>query len=160
MGVSRHDGALAQPATPSAGDQYRPCDEAPDRRSTVTAIDDARAYPESWAHHDAAAAKSATAAAERPAAATTGPEPATTTTTAATTPGIGLVGWHRHERHCSERENVFRPFYRLDKARSSSTGNSGLGLAIARDIAISHGGNVLLGESSMGGLRAVIRVPL
>ncbi len=59
-----------------------------------------------------------------------------------------------------ERENVFRPFYRIDKSRSSSTGNSGLGLAIARDIAISHGGNVLLGESSMGGLRAVIRVPL
>ena len=60
----------------------------------------------------------------------------------------------------AERENVFRPFYRLDKARTQSTGNSGLGLAIARDIAISHGGNVFLGESSMGGLRAVIRVPL
>ena len=59
-----------------------------------------------------------------------------------------------------ERENVFKPFYRLDQARSSSTGHSGLGLAIARDIAISHGGNVILGESSMGGLRAVIRVPL
>jgi two-component system, OmpR family, osmolarity sensor histidine kinase EnvZ len=59
-----------------------------------------------------------------------------------------------------ERENVFRPFYRIDKARSQSTGHSGLGLAIAKDIAISHGGNVILGESSMGGLRAIIRVPL
>jgi two-component system osmolarity sensor histidine kinase EnvZ len=59
----------------------------------------------------------------------------------------------------SERENVFRPFYRLDHARHA-TGSSGLGLAIARDIAGGHGGNVILGESSMGGLRAVIRVPL
>ena len=60
----------------------------------------------------------------------------------------------------SERENVFRPFYRLDHARNQDTGNTGLGLAIARDIARSHGGDVALGESSMGGLRAVITVPL
>jgi two-component system osmolarity sensor histidine kinase EnvZ len=59
-----------------------------------------------------------------------------------------------------ERENVFRPFYRLDHARNQATGGSGLGLAIARDIAVGHGGNVVLGESSMGGLRAVLRVPL
>ncbi len=59
-----------------------------------------------------------------------------------------------------ERDNVFRPFYRIDKARNQDEGNSGLGLAIARDIAKSHGGNVALGESSMGGLRAVISVPL
>lgn len=59
----------------------------------------------------------------------------------------------------SERENVFRPFYRIDKARTAE-GNSGLGLAIARDIAKSHGGNIALGESSMGGLRAIISVPL
>ena len=59
-----------------------------------------------------------------------------------------------------ERENVFRPFYRLDHARTQEEGNSGLGLAIARDIARSHGGNVLLAESSMGGLRAIIKVPL
>ncbi|MDX2308182.1 MAG: ATP-binding protein [Hyphomicrobium sp.] len=59
-----------------------------------------------------------------------------------------------------ERENVFRPFYRIDKARNQDSGNSGLGLAIARDIAKSHGGNVTLGESSMGGLRAIISVPL
>ena len=59
-----------------------------------------------------------------------------------------------------ERENVFRPFYRLDHARNQDEGNSGLGLAITRDIARSHGGDVTLGKSSMGGLRAVIRIPL
>ncbi|MFV0294811.1 MAG: ATP-binding protein, partial [Hyphomicrobiaceae bacterium] len=59
----------------------------------------------------------------------------------------------------AERENVFRPFYRLDHARNQDEGNSGLGLAIARDIARGHGGNVTLGESSMGGLKAIIRVP-
>ena len=60
----------------------------------------------------------------------------------------------------AERDNVFRPFYRLDHARNQDGGNTGLGLAIARDIAKSHGGNIALGESSMGGLRAVITVPL
>jgi two-component system, OmpR family, osmolarity sensor histidine kinase EnvZ len=59
-----------------------------------------------------------------------------------------------------ERDNVFRPFYRLDHARNEVSGNSGLGLAIARDIARSHGGDIALGESSMGGLRATMRVPL
>lgn len=60
----------------------------------------------------------------------------------------------------SERENVFRPFYRIDSARNVDEGNSGLGLAIARDIAKSHGGEIALGESSMGGLRAIISLPL
>ena len=59
-----------------------------------------------------------------------------------------------------ERENVFRPFYRLDHARNQDSGNTGLGLAITRDIARSHGGDVTLGRSSLGGLRAVIRIPL
>ena len=45
-------------------------------------------------------------------------------------------------------------------ARNQDEGNSGLGLAIARDIAKSHGGEITLGESSMGGLRAIISVPL
>ncbi len=58
-----------------------------------------------------------------------------------------------------ERENVFRPFYRLDHARNQDEGNSGLGLVIARDIAKSHGGDIALGESSMGGLRAIISLP-
>ena len=60
----------------------------------------------------------------------------------------------------AERENVFRPFYRIDKARNQDEGNSGLGLAIARDIARSHGGHVTLGTSSIGGLRAVISLPI
>jgi two-component system osmolarity sensor histidine kinase EnvZ len=60
----------------------------------------------------------------------------------------------------AERENVFKPFYRIDKSRNQDSANSGLGLAIARDIAKSHGGNVTLGESSIGGLRAIISVPL
>lgn len=60
----------------------------------------------------------------------------------------------------SERANVFKPFYRIDRARTQEEGNSGLGLAIARDIAKSHGGDITLGESSMGGLRAIISVPL
>jgi two-component system, OmpR family, osmolarity sensor histidine kinase EnvZ len=59
-----------------------------------------------------------------------------------------------------ERGNVFKPFYRLDHARNQDEGNTGLGLAIARDIAKSHGGDITLGESSMGGLRAIISVPL
>jgi two-component system osmolarity sensor histidine kinase EnvZ len=60
----------------------------------------------------------------------------------------------------AERVNVFRPFYRLDHARNQDTGNTGLGLAIARDIARSHGGDIALGQSSLGGLRAIITVPL
>jgi two-component system, OmpR family, osmolarity sensor histidine kinase EnvZ len=60
----------------------------------------------------------------------------------------------------AERDNVFRPFYRLGNGRNQDTGNTGLGLAIARDIARSHGGEISLGESSMGGLRATVRVPL
>ena len=60
----------------------------------------------------------------------------------------------------AERDNVFKPFYRLDHARNQDEGNTGLGLAIARDIARSHGGDIALGESSLGGLRAIIRVPL
>ncbi|HRD77983.1 MAG TPA: ATP-binding protein [Hyphomicrobiaceae bacterium] len=61
----------------------------------------------------------------------------------------------------NERENVFRPFYRIDDARRiEKGGNSGLGLAIARDIARSHGGDIELGQSPLGGLRAAIRVPI
>ena len=59
-----------------------------------------------------------------------------------------------------KREDVFRPFLRLDAARNQDQGGTGLGLAIARDIARSHGGDILLGESPMGGLRATVRVPI
>jgi two-component system osmolarity sensor histidine kinase EnvZ len=58
------------------------------------------------------------------------------------------------------REEVFKPFLRLDDARNQDEGGTGLGLAIARDIARSHGGDIALGESPMGGLRATVRVPV
>jgi len=58
------------------------------------------------------------------------------------------------------REEAFRAFHRLDEARNLQTGGVGLGLAIARDIARAHGGEVILEQSKRGGLRAVIRLPL
>jgi two-component system osmolarity sensor histidine kinase EnvZ len=58
------------------------------------------------------------------------------------------------------REEVFKPFLRLDDARNQDRGGSGLGLAIARDIARSHGGEVTLADSPLGGLRAAVRVPV
>jgi two-component system, OmpR family, osmolarity sensor histidine kinase EnvZ len=58
------------------------------------------------------------------------------------------------------REEVFKPFLRLDDARNQDEGGTGLGLAIARDIARSHGGDIMLGESPLGGLRATVRVPV
>ena len=58
------------------------------------------------------------------------------------------------------REEVFKPFLRLDNARNQDEGGTGLGLAIARDIARSHGGDITLGDSPMGGLRAAVRVPV
>ncbi|GBD50663.1 ATP-binding protein [Methylopila sp. Yamaguchi] len=58
-----------------------------------------------------------------------------------------------------KREEVFRPFLRLDQARNQDHGGTGLGLAITRDIARSHGGDVTLESSPLGGLRAVVRVP-
>jgi two-component system osmolarity sensor histidine kinase EnvZ len=58
------------------------------------------------------------------------------------------------------REEVFKPFLRLDDAGNQDDGNSGLGLSIARDIARSHGGDVMLGDSPLGGLRATVRVPV
>ncbi|MDX7950705.1 ATP-binding protein [Lichenihabitans sp. Uapishka_5] len=59
-----------------------------------------------------------------------------------------------------KRDDVFRPFFRLDEARNQDAGGTGLGLAIARDIARSHGGDIQLGESPLGGLRASVRVPV
>jgi two-component system, OmpR family, osmolarity sensor histidine kinase EnvZ len=58
------------------------------------------------------------------------------------------------------REDVFKPFLRLDDARNQDEGGTGLGLAIARDIARSHGGDITLGDSPLGGLRAAVRVPV
>lgn len=58
------------------------------------------------------------------------------------------------------RDDVFRPFVRLDEARNQDAGGSGLGLTIARDAARSHGGDVILGDSPLGGLRATVRIPV
>lgn len=59
----------------------------------------------------------------------------------------------------AERENVFRPFVRLDPARNPETGGVGLGLTIARDIARAHGGDLLLEESPQHGLRVRLHLP-
>jgi two-component system osmolarity sensor histidine kinase EnvZ len=58
------------------------------------------------------------------------------------------------------REEVFKPFLRLDDARNQDEGGTGLGLAIARDIARSHGGDISLSDAPLGGLRAAVRVPV
>jgi two-component system osmolarity sensor histidine kinase EnvZ len=57
------------------------------------------------------------------------------------------------------REAVFRPFYRLETSRNMSTGGVGLGLTIARDIMLSHGGELSLETSPHGGLRARLHLP-
>jgi two-component system, OmpR family, osmolarity sensor histidine kinase EnvZ len=87
-------------------------------------------------------------------------------------PSIAITG-HRDHRYltvtvdddgpgipASLREEVFKPFLRLDDARNQDEGGTGLGLAIARDIARSHGGDISLGDSPLGGLRATVRVPV
>lgn len=58
------------------------------------------------------------------------------------------------------REDVFRPFMRLDDSRNPATGGVGLGLSIARDVANRHGGDVYLTDSPRGGLRATVRIPV
>ena len=60
----------------------------------------------------------------------------------------------------AEREQVFRPFYRIDHARNQDSGSTGLGLAIALDIARIHGGDIALSRSPLGGLKAVLKVPV
>ena len=59
----------------------------------------------------------------------------------------------------SLRERVFQPFFRADPARRRATGGTGLGLTIARDIALSHGGDIALDTSDLGGLKATLRLP-
>jgi two-component system osmolarity sensor histidine kinase EnvZ len=59
----------------------------------------------------------------------------------------------------SERAAVFKPFYRLDASRRPSTGGVGLGLTIARDIVLGHGGEIELTDAPDGGLRVLIRLP-
>lgn len=60
----------------------------------------------------------------------------------------------------SEREQVFRPFYRIDDARNLDSSGTGLGLSIARDIARKHGGDITLEGSPLGGLRVVVKLPV
>ena len=57
-------------------------------------------------------------------------------------------------------ESVFEPFYRLETSRSRETGGTGLGLSIARNIALSHGGDLRLVNIPEGGLKAILSLPL
>ena len=60
----------------------------------------------------------------------------------------------------NEYENVFKPFYKIDKGRAESKSSVGLGLSIASDIIKSHGGNINLDKSSMNGLEVKIFLPV
>ena len=59
-----------------------------------------------------------------------------------------------------EHENVFKPFYKMDKGRNDSKSSVGLGLSIASDIIKSHGGNIMLEKSKLNGLRVKIFLPV
>ncbi len=56
-------------------------------------------------------------------------------------------------------EDAFKAFNRLDDSRNQNEKGVGLGLAIARDVARSHGGDIVLDRSPLGGLRAIVRLP-
>ena len=60
----------------------------------------------------------------------------------------------------SEYENVFKPFYKIDKGRSEAKSSVGLGLSISSDIIRSHGGNIELKKSETGGLEVMISLPV
>ncbi|MEH6695322.1 MAG: ATP-binding protein [Hyphomonas sp.] len=79
-----------------------------------------------------------------------------------------LDGPHAAEVHVDDngpgiardrREEAFRPFSRLDEARTQNTSGTGLGLTLARDTARAHGGDLRLSDSVLGGLRASLRLP-
>ena len=59
-----------------------------------------------------------------------------------------------------EYDNVFKPFYKIDKGRADAKSSVGLGLSIASDIVRSHGGNIILEKSKMSGLRVKIFLPV
>ena len=59
-----------------------------------------------------------------------------------------------------EHENVFKPFYKVDKSRGESKSSVGLGLSITSDAIKSHGGNIVLEKSPLNGLRVKIFLPL
>jgi two-component system osmolarity sensor histidine kinase EnvZ len=58
------------------------------------------------------------------------------------------------------RDDVFKPFFRLETSRNPVTGGVGLGLTIARDVLRGHGGDIQLSASPSGGLRARLRLPV
>ena len=60
----------------------------------------------------------------------------------------------------NEYENVFKPFYKIDKGRADSKSSVGLGLSIASDIVRSHGGNIKLNKSNLNGLEVKIFLPV
>jgi two-component system osmolarity sensor histidine kinase EnvZ len=60
----------------------------------------------------------------------------------------------------NEYNNVFKPFYKIDKGRGDSKSSVGLGLSITSDIIKSHGGNIILEKSPLDGLRVKIFLPL
>ena len=60
----------------------------------------------------------------------------------------------------NEYQNVFKPFYKLDKSRGNSKSSVGLGLSITLDIIKSHGGNIILEKSPLNGLRVKVFLPL
>ena len=60
----------------------------------------------------------------------------------------------------NEYQNVFKPFYKLDKSRGGSKSSVGLGLSITSDILKSHGGNIIMGKSPLNGLRVKVFLPL
>lgn len=59
----------------------------------------------------------------------------------------------------TERENVFKPFYRLETSRNRATGGSGLGLSIVRTVVVSHGGSLELTDRDGGGLAVHVKLP-
>ena len=87
--------------------------------------------------------------------------------------GAAVVAFHKDTDHAiitvsddgpgipeTELEQVFEPFFRLEKSRSRETGGTGLGLAISRSIVRAHGGDISLSNREQGGLVATITLPL
>ena len=80
-----------------------------------------------------------------------------------------LISLYKHQKYCIimveddgvgvPKEN-FKAFYRIDSSRPSSSGNVGLGLTISRDIIRSHGGEITLDKSTLGGLKVTTKIPL
>ena len=58
-----------------------------------------------------------------------------------------------------DHDNVFKPFFKIDKSRGDSKSSVGLGLSIASDVIKSHGGNITLDKSPLNGLRVKVSLP-